>query len=507
MDPASRHSVYRLMMVVTLAAVAARIAGAERTNEPSIHRPDPRLAALALAPLGASGPLEVVAPAAGVRPILAEQERFGPTRAWPVARPHPMPTFSSNDKSRWATVRALVEDRTWVIGRRVTMDDGRFRDVGRAFDPGYESVDKVLHPDTMQFYSSKPPLLTLITAVEYETLYRLGLTLERDRWLVVRLIVASQNLLSIAAILLGLVAVLERYGQSDWGRLLVYAGACFGTFLTTFAISLNNHVPAAALAFFAVRPLLMCDHPGWGVIARSGLLAGLAVALELPAAALLAGLFLAWLIIHPRAAIVAFLPLAALPIVAQVGLNYAAIGEVAPIYSKFGGPWYEYPGSHWTKKPGELKRGIDWAKDYESRPVYAMHLLIGHHGIFSLTPLWLLSVGAMLRRWQRTRFDGVLALIGIVSVVVIGFYCGVVGTANYGGWTSGARWFFWLAPLWLVAALPVADRLAATRLGRGVGLTLLALSVFSASYSLANPWRHPWLYVWLENSGLIPYGR
>src|SRR5205807_182725 len=39
-------------------------------------------------------------------------------RNWPPRRPIPMPTFSSNDRSRWATVRALVDDGTFVVGRR-----------------------------------------------------------------------------------------------------------------------------------------------------------------------------------------------------------------------------------------------------------------------------------------------------------------------------------------------------------------------------------------------------
>ena len=29
-----------------------------------------------------------------------------------------MPTFSSNDRSRWATIRALVHDHTYAVGER-----------------------------------------------------------------------------------------------------------------------------------------------------------------------------------------------------------------------------------------------------------------------------------------------------------------------------------------------------------------------------------------------------
>ena len=41
-------------------------------------------------------------------------------------------------------------------------------------------------------------------------------------------------------------------GTTDWGRLFMFAGATFGTFLTTFAVSINNHVLAAAAAAVAL---------------------------------------------------------------------------------------------------------------------------------------------------------------------------------------------------------------------------------------------------------------
>jgi hypothetical protein len=60
--------------------------------------------------------------------------------------------------------------------------------------------------------------------------------------------------------------------------------------------------------------------------------------------------------------------------------------------------------------------------------------------------------------------------------------------------TAGFRWMFWFAPLWLVALLPAADRLAASRWGRGLALVLLVLSVMSASYPTWNPWTQPWMW-------------
>jgi len=45
-------------------------------------------------------------------------------------------------------------------------------------------------------------------------------------------------------------ALAERYGATDWGRLFVVAAAAFGTLLTLFLITFNNHVPAAFAGLF-----------------------------------------------------------------------------------------------------------------------------------------------------------------------------------------------------------------------------------------------------------------
>ena len=93
-----------------------------------------------------------------------------------------------------------------------------------------------------------------------------------------------------------------------------------------------------------------------------------------------------------------------------------------------------------------------------------------------------------------------------VTAAVTVFFAAIVSTVNYGGWTSGARWFFWLTPLWLLGLLAAADVLAASRLGRGLACALLGLSVFSAAFPAWNPWRHPWLYQALEAWGWPGYG-
>jgi hypothetical protein len=57
--------------------------------------------------------------------------------------------------------------------------------------------------------------------------------------------------------------------------------------------------------------------------------------------------------------------------------------------------------------------------------------------------------------------------------------------------TSGFRWVFWLAPLWLVALLPAAERLGCCRAGRAFVLVMLAISVMSATYPTWNVTKTP----------------
>ena len=59
------------------------------------------------------------------------------------------------------------------------------------------------------------------------------------------------------------------------------------------------------------------------------------------------------------------------------------------------------------------------------------------------------------------------AMTTAVSLVVFLFY--VWRTNNYGGFTSGPRWLFWLIPLWLLGTLPAADWIGRYRIGRVVG--------------------------------------
>jgi hypothetical protein len=487
--PEARRLVYGLLITLAAGLTLGRLMSAERLSEPSVHRRD--------------------------------DDKVTPRPAWPKARPEPWPTFSSNDRSRWAAVRALVDEGTWVIGRR---DPATGADSGIIFEDGFQSVDKVLHPERLEFYSTKPPLLTVLAAGGYWALKKtFGLSIVEDRFVVIRTLLVVFNLVPLVLYLWLLSRLAERCGGSDWGRYFIVGAAGFGTLVTPFLVSLNNHTVAAAAVTVAVYAVVRAREgggAGWFVLA--GLASAFAACNDLPSLALVGalGAYLLWL--APARALVCFVPAVLVLGAIEVGLDYAQTGEVVPVYTKFGGPWYEYQGSHWRVPEGTTKRGIDFARrNGETRAEYAFHLLLGHHGWFSLMPIMLLALPGMAwglasggrepseapatRGFHAPRSPlAPLALCTlVVSAVVIGFY--LVKSDNYGGWSNGPRWLMWLTPLWLLCMLPTLDRLAPSRVGRGVALSLLALSVLSMSYQMWNPWRHPWLYNLLEAYGWKAY--
>ena len=81
-----RRWMYHLVIAIAFAIACGRIASVQRVFEPGFHR-DPDKAD-------------------DRRPI------------WPSARPDVNPMFGSNDRARFATMRSLVHDGTYVIGKR-----------------------------------------------------------------------------------------------------------------------------------------------------------------------------------------------------------------------------------------------------------------------------------------------------------------------------------------------------------------------------------------------------
>ncbi|MGV3605064.1 MAG: hypothetical protein ACO1RA_01565 [Planctomycetaceae bacterium] len=510
------------------------------------------------------------------------------------SRNDPTPFLSANDRSRWCTVRALVDDGTYAIDHIIFQENGQR-------NRAWHTIDLVRHRGSDgkdHYYSSKPTLLSTLIAGEYYVLKKLtGAEISKKPFFVGQMLLLLTNVVPLLLAWLCMADLIERYGTTDVGRLFVMAVITAGTFLTTFAVTLNNHLPAALGVIFTIwfaEPLWKGRSSEFWRYAGAGLMAAFTATCELPAMAFLAlvGAGLA-LTSFPRT-LFAFAPAAIAVAAAAVGTNYIAHGTFSTPYAyrsdgpkvariplsnqvadldarkipaelqkelpdafavetrvaglrwaisdKAGGTrwavvavpasgkvsyaslpdllpsdaavteleirqwkyWYDYPGTYWT--PNVERTSVD--RGEANRLVYALHVLIGHHGIFSLSPVWLLSlVGLSIvlyhgrgRDWQAN------AATLLLFAVVLAFYLSRSQVdRNYGGFCCGLRWMFWFIPIWTLQLLPIMDRLARSKWGISPGIVCLTISVFSAHYANLNPWQHPWLFDYWTYLGWIDY--
>ena len=532
------------------------------------------------------------------------------------------PTLSANDRSRWLTIRALVEPEARVYRyvprysedekkeaeaarlaakssyppaiRDATSDEEvvakfapgeilrncsspcpeRFEDknckipaqsyrkelvpyaIDKAWEtPGWDSIDVVKHglpdeiydpsnPASGYMYSSKPTLLPTVMAGPYWVLNRcFGLSLARRPFETTRILLVFYQLIPLGIAFFCLASIIESVGQTDWGRMYAVAAATFGTFALAFVPTLNNHLPGFAsisIALWAAFKILRDGKRNPVYFALAGFFGAFAVACDLPALAFAAGLCGILLVKRPVKTVFVAIPAGLVVAAAFVATNYIAHNSIMPAYSckrdhmamqaeakeKGLNPqtlfdandWYYYnyyPAgrpreakharlSHWANRTG-----IDRGEPSIVR--YAFHSTIGSRGVFSLTPIWILSVLGLYVWAFKTKDDKGLRAFGVgaltLTVVFFAFFLTRdQGDRNYGGMSCWSRWFFPLVPLFIPALLPIVDKASKSRRLRGVALALLFWSAASAAFPTWNPWVAPWLYDLSVNLGWMkPY--
>ena len=73
-------------------------------------------------------------------------------------------------------------------------------------------------------------------------------------------------------------------------------------------------------------------------------------------------------------------------------------------------------------------------------------MTFGHHGVFSLSPIFLFSLyGALKNAFGKGRSLRAISRVTLLlTVAMLAFYTWNPKARNYGGSTSGLRWLFWL---------------------------------------------------------------
>ena len=393
----------------------------------------------------------------------------------------------ANDGSRWNTVWSLANGKGYIID-----------------EAPYSTIDKV-HRDG-HFYSSKPPLLpTILAGLAWLIRAMTGWAIPHQAHIVTRLILLLVNIIPFCMLVVLYGTLLERMQIGLAARLFCILVAAFGTYLTSYSAALNNHTQAAWAAFFALYCAIRIRYDGqtaWHYFTLCGLFTAWTVANEM--VAVLFALSLMGLLFqsHPRQTLKYFLPPAIVIAAAYMYTIYISTGGFLPYYLYFNTDYYQYEGSYWR-----TPRGIDAAN--EPKWFYLFNLLLGHHGIFSLTPVFFIAFYGMLQR--KPALEAIQRMGLCLSAGLLIFY--TLRTNNYGGVCQGARWLFWLIPFWLISLAPVVDRYLHSRKFRAFALVGLLMSIMSASHALSGnkdkgrpgPWSPSWVQILMHDMGWIEY--
>lgn len=497
------------------------------------------------------------------------------------------PFHSANDRSRWCAVAALG-------------NYGRFEIDDITSRQGWNTIDKVRHrgrDGRQHYYSSKPPLLVTMHAAVYGAVRLVtGLNILNYPFTAARTVLMLVNWLPLALFWWMWGRYWQRQTHSWWAFTMILLLMTWGTFVSTFANTLNNHLPGALAAGVSLWALLRIIYDGQtqtGNFVLAAFAAAMCAVCELPALAWTAATGALLIQVDLRKTVIAvvagMLPLA----IAFAIINYWAHGDLRPPYahrsvgelitqvtlatdpssnssSSSSSPldqlqanrpailqaigtvaadlssdsaiqptrtpdvyevwdatnqfryalvidrgavkihhwddWYDYPNSYWYP---DRKQGVDLGEP--SRAMYLFHTTFGHHGLFSLTPIWLWIPVGMLAvwrigtggTWQRLWDLRVQVMCAIVatSLVCFTFYImRPLEDRNYGGVNCGFRWMHWFVPLWCWLVGQGLIRFS-PRIGLWHGLAMLALaiSIYSACVPWNNPWTSPWLMVLFGN--------
>jgi len=414
------------------------------------------------------------------------------------------PLRSANDRSRWCTVRSLVDDGTYQIDKVIKIR-------------GWDTIDKVRHEG--HFYSTKPPLFPTMLAGMYWTIKQsTGLTLAKDTETVTRIILFVVNIIPFLIAMYCLWGMMIAARFSAITRLLTLGFAAFTTMLTPFITVLNNHTVGATSLVFALYAAVKIFEasqkesasPGRTVSGKNGMfiLCGFFAALtccnELPAALFGLAIFLVLLRFDFKRTWLLFVPAALIPLMGFFITNYIATGGWKPFYMFYGTEKYvyEYLGvpSYWSDP-----RGVDKSRD--SVATYIFHCLIGHHGVFSLSPILLLMLPGYYfgTRNKISVLRGIHFMGILLTVAIFAFYWKRTENYNYGGVSVALRWVLWLTPFWLLA---IAETIETFRNRRWLPAVIILLglpSLYSAWGPWQTPWQQPWIYNAMQTQGWINY--
>jgi hypothetical protein len=333
-------------------------------------------------------------------------------------------------------------------------------------------------------YSDKPPLLSVLSAVVYAPFHAKGIGFTPSDYLwvnlaLVSLVVGTSSALALAA----LRSMLQMVASPNWLADLLALSCGFGTLLLSYGVTFNNHSVAAGLLTAAVALVLLepAGSPGLKLQRTlTGVLAGAAAAIDMPAGgAMLVGLGL-WLACRSRRMPWGYLTAAAVPLLIDAVLQMLTTGTPLPV--EMTPELLEQQGSYWASEAGRHRETVP-------RWQWGLELLFGPQGWLTLSPVLVLGLFGLtataFRRGDPLR--PAARVVGGVVVALFAFYVWGVRRTDFAGLSFGTRHMLAVTPAVFFFAAAIFLR-ARSRLLKALFVVSLLVGFIYSWKGMLDPW-------------------
>ena len=380
--------------------------------------------------------------------------------------PPPSPeNFGTNNSVRFYLTKSLVLDRSFTIEKYYRLG------IDTAFYAGH-------------YYSGKAPCASFLAVPVYWAVWRVS----EGRYTIpdwVYLYLVRLAVVSLPGVLLALLlhGFLRRFGVTGYLTDLLVIGYCLGTMAFPYSTQFIGHQLAAVLLFSCFMVLLRWRRKGRknaALLSGGGLLGGLAVAADYPAALILAIIFLFMVFSKRRFQDTLIFAMGCVPGAFLIMLyNYACFGD--PL---------SFPYAH---------EAMPIAREVQSQGLFGIRipriipflklLFSPWRGIFFVSPFLVLVIPGLYSLATTARRDeglerslgiGGSNLFWLCLLTVLGY---LLFNSSYGAWSGGAGY----GPRFLVPALPffmVPIAALMVRRPRVYGWLLGILVIYSVAFHL-----------------------
>ena len=357
------------------------------------------------------------------------------------------------------------------------------------------------------------PLLGVVAAYYQLAKKPFALSLNGESVITTRILLLVVNLPLLAIFLLFTISCIDRVGCTRWTRFAVASATCFATMLLPLTSTLNYQLPAATatavtlwLYLYAGDKLSLNDHLPPKLWITAGLAATLAASCQ----------FFAWIILLPWLVLFGRLdPQETNRFLIGTGMGLAvAIGtwlvllqqtNTAQSIAQTQATSVNLPAD---AEPAFKQLALgnitadsiahDSHANNRSNPfANAFHALGGHHGLFSLTPVWLLLpvALAMSLRLEPRDFQELALVVAVITTAGVLLQTGyLLFTADNSQPNLYASGLIWMTPLWLVIMIPFIEQFEDSRRFRSFAMLLIGISILSALSAFPSISTQPWPY-------------